>query len=466
LAGVGNAKVTISFDAWKEGHVAPSRHEVPVVAPKPGPKREPFSVRLKGELVHPNRTSLLTGLRFSPDGRRIIGGDYPGGVVVLWDVAAGKDVTTIETGYGYRGSSDYFFLSPDWRTLFVSRGTRKVEQVEKNGKRLRRWICDGDVRTWDLATGRLLRTYKHDPPRDIHHMALSPDGTRFVTWEEVSGTSEGGPNRAVSTWDVQTGRYQALPDDLQSYGQFSPDGRSLAVTVTDGDGYARALKLLDPATGREKLSIPVKDRNATMYAKAFSPDGRLLVGDGRVFAEAKKWDDWRCRLVWWDTATGQEVASFDSERKETLFSASFSPDGRTFAATNWGGEKRKVFLFDVPGKRLRQTIVLGEAAKGERLIGTEPVFRPDGKWLAVITQMIPDRRSGDLAVEETAQARIHLIDVAAGAVRETLTSPPGFPRSACFSPDGRTLATGGYGKVLLWDVADLREEDAPASRPK
>jgi len=43
-----------------------------------------------------------------------------------------------------------------------------------------------------------------------------------------------------------------------------------------------------------------------------------------------------------------------------------------------------------------------------------------------------------------------------GEIRETLIAPPGFPGSACFSPDGKTLATGGRGKVHLWDVADLK----------
>jgi WD40 repeat protein len=454
LAGAGNAQVTVSFDAWKAGHVAPSHHEVPVVVPKPGPKREPVSARLKGELVHPNRSGTLTGLRFSPDGHRIIGGDYPGGVVVLWDVAAGRDVTTIETGYGYRGSSDYFFLSPDWRALYVSRGTRKVEQVEKDGKRQRRWICDGDVRTWDLATGRLLRTYKHEPPRDILLMELSPDGTRFVTWEEMSGTSEGGPKGAVSTWDVQTGRHQALPDGLQSYGQFSPDGRSLAVTAGDGDGYARALKVLDPATGRERLSIPVTDKNAWVSARAFSPDGRLLVGHGQVFEKAGKWDSWRAWLKLWDTTTGREVASFDADKNDALVYTCFSPDGRVLAAVNWQGEQRKLLLIDVAERKRARTVVLGDKPKGERLIAMAPVFRPDGKWLAVITQVIPDRRGDDLAVEDVAQARILLIDLAAGAVRETLTAPAGFPRAACFSPDGKTLATGGHGRVLLWGLTE------------
>ncbi len=30
-AGKGNAKVTVSFDAWKEGKVAPATFEIPVV---------------------------------------------------------------------------------------------------------------------------------------------------------------------------------------------------------------------------------------------------------------------------------------------------------------------------------------------------------------------------------------------------------------------------------------------------
>jgi len=37
-AGLGTAKVTFSFDSWKEGKVAPSTIELPVVKPAPEKK--------------------------------------------------------------------------------------------------------------------------------------------------------------------------------------------------------------------------------------------------------------------------------------------------------------------------------------------------------------------------------------------------------------------------------------------
>jgi hypothetical protein len=39
-ATLGKAKVTFSFDAWKEGHVAPSTWEYTVVKPEPKDKEK------------------------------------------------------------------------------------------------------------------------------------------------------------------------------------------------------------------------------------------------------------------------------------------------------------------------------------------------------------------------------------------------------------------------------------------
>jgi WD40 repeat protein len=462
---------------------------------------------LKGELIHPNRTGTLWDVSFSPDGKRLIATDYPGGVVVVWDVATGNELTKIETGYAYRASG-VFSLSPDWQTLFVSREKRNAVPVEQGGKRLRRWQMDGDVRVFDVATGQLRRTYKHEPPRSIVRMRLSPDGTRFLTFEELSGISELGPRQGVSLCDVQTGQYRSLPAGPQAvdfspggqnlaytavdengythalkvldlaadrerlsipindkyrsapYGpqsvSFSPDEKALGFAVVDENGYTHALKLFDLATGREKLSIPIKDKNVSCGFPAFSPDGRVMVGRYQMFEGAKRGNKSQTWLKWWDPATGAELGSFAAEDKNNGLFPRFSPDGQTLVALDWKGEKTKLFLFRGPDRQPTKTLILAERGKGETMIFPGLLFSPDGKWLVVYTQALPDTRNDDdLDVQDVQQPRIHLIDVAAGEVRETLIAPQCFGHSLCFSPDGRTLATGGYGRVLLWDVANL-----------
>jgi WD40 repeat protein len=448
--------------------VAPTRARVAVAAPKSTLKIEAVSNRLKGELIHPNRNSVLEGIRFSPDGRRLMAGDYPGGVVVVWDVESGKQLTTIETGYGSRSSADYFFPTPDWRELFVARaGKRKYERVELNGKRMTRWTFDGDVRMWDLGSGRLDRRYQHREPRSmIGGMQLSPDATTFVTFEELPGTYEHRAKRAASAWDVKTGQYRALPDGLQSYGRFSPNGHDLAIASVDADGYTRALKLIDVATAREKLSIPIRDKYVWAHIAAFSPDARLMAGDYRCFEHAQKYENSQSYSKWWETSTGREVASFAADKNTSFAWPRFSPDGQTIAVANWRDERAKLFLFDVRQKQLRRTVLLGDKPMGEKAFVMEPAFRPDGKQIAVISQLFPESGGGEMDARDVAQARIFLIDPASGTIQETLVAPQGFPSSACFSPDGRTLATGGEGRVLLWDVAsEARSVGRAPDRP-
>lgn len=398
---------------------------------------------------------MMANIEFSPDGKHILAGDYPGGVLALWDIASGKRLTTIEAGYGSHATLRYYAVSPDWRTAFAWREKRKNERVEQDGKRMVRWTFGGEVRAWSLEDGKLFRTYKRQPQSNVRVMRLAPDGKTFYTFDELPGTYEGQAKQAVSLWDVKAGTYRTL-EGLNSYGVFSADGKILAIPARNGDVYDHALKLIDVRTGREKLSLEIPDKNAWGSVDMFSRDGGLLFGTVRIFERAKHWDRSRCQLIWWNTATGREVASFACEPNASSSFSALSPDGQIAVAFNWQGDKRKLSLFHVPKRQLLRTIVVGEKTEAFQLYASAPVFSPDGKWMVVTTGRYPEKNTdGPLDPRDLPQPRILLIETATGAIRETIIAPQGGGGLPCFSPDGRTLATDGHGRVLLWDMAKM-----------
>ena len=160
------------------------------------------------------------------------------------------------------------------------------------------------------------------------------------------------------------------------------------------------------------------------------------------------------RLRFRDLDTGDVLATLPLEEKEPDVSAlEFSPDGQTIAAVVSSASRSMLLLFDAARQKLVHTVVLAD----EKAINRTPAFSPDGRWLAAVTQIFPaeSERDREPSAEDVPQPRIHLVELASGIIRETLVARQGFTASLCFSPDGKTLASGGYGRVDLWDVEDL-----------
>lgn len=450
-SGIGKATARLSFEAWPEGKVAPSTFEFAILPAKPGPTPEAVTTRIYQELIHPQRRCYLTHLQFSPDGKRLIAGSYPEGVIQVWDVTTGKQLTKLETGR--RGSYEYFHVTPDWRTLYTEKfGKTQRDLLEQDGKQLFRWTFGGEVRAYDLDTGGLRSRYQHTPPRHVYHAIPSPDGTTLFTLEELPGVYTGRLDNAATLWNLRTGQPHLLPVGT-GWGSYSADGKTVVCTQKNKQLYVTALKLLDVPSGQEKLTIPITQSQVWIEDPRLTPDGKLIVASYRVFARAQQYSEWELMLKFWDATTGKEVASLPGMENTSFSYPKFSPDGRTLVATGWRATDGKLFCFDLHRRQLVKTVVLARPTRGdENVVTRQPVFSPDGKWLAAMTQLYPKESDDELQPEEIPQPRIHLLDAATGEIHETIVLPSAFSASLCFSPDGKTLAVGGLGRVLLLDM--------------
>jgi RNA polymerase sigma factor (sigma-70 family) len=350
-----------------------------------------------------NRLLPLDGFgypRFAPDGQSlaVVTSDDPT-VVRLCDLDGGE-LRRIGLTKQYLDSA----FSPDGTLLAVAER-------------------DDTVRVYETATGER----KHEWPVKItraranenylFQVLFSPDG------KTVAAAAS---DKLIHLWDVPTGKKLG---ELEGHGwypwgmAFTKDGKTLYSTGWDGD-----VRRWDLAT-RKQLPLPQGVRGSSLAVA--SPDGQTVV-----------YADGGHNLRFVDAATGEErsvvtIPGFHPEQ------AAFRADGRQLAAGGPAGDKVAVCLLDLPAGTVAKRF---EWAKGNDPHATvnDLAFSPDGRRLASMSYRNSTARVWDLRAD-----------------REPLVLKHRDGYSLSFSPDGRTLVTGGWDRVIrFWDPTDgkLRKE--------
>lgn len=386
-------------------------------------------------MPHPDRKAGTAFVQFAPDGRLLVLG-YPSGVFQVVDPATGKEVRTIETPRGYRGSFHYAKLSADAATLYVGLDDSKFESIQVGEKKTYFRRYGGEVRVYDVRTGERKEPFVVEPKRGVMTLAVAPDGKRLATMEYDSGKSEDFDKlRGMYLWDVATRKATRLRD---GYGTptFAPDGTRVFVTVENYEKKTAEVFAHDAATGKEVGKLAV----ATPWSgPTFSPDGKRFAA-GTLDADKKP----VVRL--YDAATLEVAATIATEGAEPFYWLQFSPDGKHLA----GVAKNVVAVWDAGSGKAVRSWTLDTQGAARYL-----TWASDGKRLAVSARFIPPelRQARDEVVtpEDFPQPRVFLMDLGSEKA-ETVICPHGWSDQPAFSPDGKYLAIGGTGATHVFDA--------------
>jgi len=269
---------------------------------------------------------------------------------------------------------------------------------------------DRTVRTWEAASGKLLRVLSGAHLESRRAMArYSPDHKAILVFDVSWASQYPGVFIWSLTSQAESPRELRYPEGVYD-AQFSRDGQWVATACRDG-----TVHVCRSATG--ELAGPPLQHESRITSVQFSPDGQhlLTTSEGRAHL--------------WDLATAREV--FPPRQHEYHFveshmdgylkmTARFSPDGKrlatacSFTARVWDAETGTALLeplqhpswvedveFSPDGSRLVTTcadrgvrvwdaatgVQIGEPmrVRGEYIFFFSTLFSVDGQWIVATT---------------------------------------------------------------------------------
>ena len=329
----------------------------------------------------------------------------------------------------------------------------------------------GLIRTWDLATRRVLRQFQVSP-WDLYGCLLSPDGTflafkvrhgQFALREAASGKLIRHVGQEIRGQDCP---WVSL--------RLSPDGRNLAAIGPDRtpDGFVGMVRLWDIATGKEVGRIKGPWRGGVRPGcAAFSPDSRVLAVSGSDNA-----------VHLYELLTGKERTRGRGLLGDVGRVAS-SPDGKLLATASLDGirlwdtkgkelvrlsrshEGGGALVFTRDSKRLVAADHSGKVQVWDVATGKELHHRegPEGNWWAV--ELSAD--GGVVVLGAASEKWLMAQEVATGKTRWQLDYRRESVSRLALSPQGQTAAVVvNRGVIHIWDLkAEKLRHLIPGNEP-
>jgi WD40 repeat protein len=354
---------------------------------------------------HPD---FVAAIAFSPDGKVLASAGENFAAICLWDTRSGK---RLRQWRGDHRNVAQLAFSPDGKILACC----NLNAPEGSSDY-------GLVHLWDAGSGVKVRTIPGSA------FAFSPRGKILAVVAPIASFTEGRwelKRQELALVELDTGKVlRRLPAVGGFRPAFSPDGCQLALVGLD------AIRLVDTGTGKELRRFAFQGFRGKL---ALAADGKTLLAWN--FKNARRGEATRARpscdegsVHWWTVADGQEARCLKvSADRLYIEAADFSPDGKRLLVGHYGRAR----LYDLAqGKELRS---FPDTERGEIW---EVAFSTDGARAATASKY----------------GSIRLWEPGTGKEVRTAAEHTGFVWAVSFAPDDKTVATAAEdGAFCIWE---------------
>ena len=403
------------------------------------PQRETLGALLD---AHARSASLLkiipagryiTAVALSPDGKKVLTGNYESGDLELWDAHTGQKLAVWREGHS----------RPVYALAFSPDGKNAVSGSD-----------DHTLRLWNVATGVPVGSPWRGHMREVRTLAYSPDGTRVVS---------GGSDQELRLWDAKTGlllgpRWQHRHDDMIRSVSFNQQG---TLVVSGGDDSR--IVVWEVATGKPLVEIP-KAHVSFVTAVSFAGQGDFLVVSGGADGALRTWDARmgtrvseasKAHSLWINDIaldpTGDRVVTSGGDGRLIIWDAHSAKP----ITLPWTGHKKTVssVTWSRDGSRIYSGSQDGTIRVWDAITNVLPVNDCDERCVSSVaissdaSTVLWGRYDGRL-LRWTFDGKYQINSASSGHMRSV--------SGVVFSPDGIHVVSGSRDGVLrLWDSKTL-----------